>query len=82
MNEQTLNPAIANPSEQNASKPLDAPKEVMSSTPDATQTKRNNPRPRITGRSQHDRQTPHLRSTPGRQPRQCAKIDRSPHPRR
>ncbi len=36
MNEQTLNPAIANPTEQNASKPLDAPKEAICSTPDAT----------------------------------------------
>ena len=33
MNEQTLNPAIANPTGQNTSKPLDAPEEVMPSTP-------------------------------------------------
>ncbi len=33
MNEQTLNPAIANRTEQNASKPLNAPKEVTPSTP-------------------------------------------------
>ncbi len=43
MNEQNLNPAIANPTEQNTSKPLDAPKESMSSTSDAISTQAKQP---------------------------------------
>ena len=46
------------------------------------QTKRNNLRLRTTTSPQKRPETPHLRSTPGSQPRQRAKIDRPPYPRR